>query len=401
MSMDPLALPAIAAVAPQESEYDAVYAAVTATERGRWLLTEYGNRNRHAETHLVLAAIARVDAAVRGDVAPHSPVALWRDLTGIAATIEQARAAIAAEQPLAPAVGAALERIQDVAFGLRERAADAALCDALDAAAGEISDACADRSTRGKSGRKVAESLRELADRVDKLIQSSLAEKASGEPPPVITPAVAAAESSSAPIEQIERRAPDAGEDDDLARSPLFAMDLQQSKRLSEAAATLATSLTSAASALDPKTERAAANIAPLGDPAPSGPQADNGTRWFIESPDFVFHRSAPEPELEPVQSELSDPSGTAHALLPETGLHSGPPDDPADLVKDATAEVATVPIAAPASFAVMSAVAEVPSPQYRIANSPGVRVIARPSPGDSLAAVRNLSAEELIALFG
>ena len=58
MSKDPLALAAITGGPPQEAEYDAVYAAVTATERGRWFLTEFANRNRQVDTHLVMAALA-------------------------------------------------------------------------------------------------------------------------------------------------------------------------------------------------------------------------------------------------------------------------------------------------------------------------------------------------------
>ena len=53
-----------------EAEYNAVYAAVTATERGRWFLAEFANRNRKADTDLVLAAIAGVEAAIRAGAAP-------------------------------------------------------------------------------------------------------------------------------------------------------------------------------------------------------------------------------------------------------------------------------------------------------------------------------------------
>jgi len=41
--------------APNDTEYDAVYAAVTATERGRRFLTEFAKRNRHAEPALPVA----------------------------------------------------------------------------------------------------------------------------------------------------------------------------------------------------------------------------------------------------------------------------------------------------------------------------------------------------------
>jgi hypothetical protein len=405
MVEDPLVVSAVAAGSPQEAEYDAVYAAVTATERGRWFLTEYGNRNRHAETHLVLAAIARIEAAVRGDVVPQYSVALWRDLTGVAATIEQARAAIAAAEAPASAVTTALERIQDLAFGLRERAVDPALCDALDAAAREISDACA---TPAKSGRKVTELLRDLAGRVDTLIRSSLAGRASGEAPSVTAATVVAIAPSPAPVEPIEGNTADTADDNGLSRAALFAMDSQQGENLTEAVAVLATSLTNAAFALDPKSERAAAINGQPEDAGHSGPlvgaPTEGAPRWFIDSPDFVFHRSVPEPEpgSDPEQREPSIASGKTYALLPETRLQVGPQGEPADIFEDAVAPIsAPASFAVPSSFAAMPAVAEAPPPLLRISNGPPVRVITRASPSDSLAALRDLSAEELIALFG
>src|SRR3974390_447214 len=113
MSKDPLALAAITGGPPQEAEYDAVYAAVTATERGRWFLTEFANRNRNTDTHLVVAALARIETSIRGEAAPQFSVGLCRDLTGIAAAVEQVRTALAERAP-APDVAAAVERIQDI-----------------------------------------------------------------------------------------------------------------------------------------------------------------------------------------------------------------------------------------------------------------------------------------------
>ena len=48
MSSEPLARPDSAAVAPISMDYEAVCAAVTATERGRWSLAEDAERNRDA-----------------------------------------------------------------------------------------------------------------------------------------------------------------------------------------------------------------------------------------------------------------------------------------------------------------------------------------------------------------
>ena len=78
MSQDPLALAAFTSAARHEAEYDAVYAAVTATERGRWFLSEYANRNRAANTDQVVAALARIEAAI-GGITPRSETPSHRD----------------------------------------------------------------------------------------------------------------------------------------------------------------------------------------------------------------------------------------------------------------------------------------------------------------------------------
>ncbi len=113
MSSESLARSHIWAGPPNEAEYDDVCAAVMATERGRWFLTEYASRNRNTDTHAVLGALARVEAALRNGQTTQAPAQ-------------------------AVDIAAAAERIQDIAFMLRERPADAALCDALDAAVREI-----------------------------------------------------------------------------------------------------------------------------------------------------------------------------------------------------------------------------------------------------------------------
>src|ERR1700722_19219364 len=96
MSIDPLLSPALPTGPSHEAEYDAVYAAVTETERGRWFLSEYAKRNRRADTDLVAAAIARMEAAVCGD-APQSSAAAPPSPPPTAAAIERIEAAIAAK----------------------------------------------------------------------------------------------------------------------------------------------------------------------------------------------------------------------------------------------------------------------------------------------------------------
>jgi hypothetical protein len=82
MSNDPPARSDILSGAPDDTEYDAIYAAVTATERGRWFLTEFAMRSRHAESALrvsehplsdAVAPIAEVTAPPRPPIANVAP----------------------------------------------------------------------------------------------------------------------------------------------------------------------------------------------------------------------------------------------------------------------------------------------------------------------------------------
>ena len=104
MSSQTLAQSDKAAAPPNEAEYDAVYAAVTATERGRWFLKEFANRNRSADTDLIMAAIARIEAAIAGGAAPQA--AQVRDLALAATVIEPARPAVGERDDDAAAVSA-------------------------------------------------------------------------------------------------------------------------------------------------------------------------------------------------------------------------------------------------------------------------------------------------------
>jgi hypothetical protein len=92
MSSDPLAQADIWAGAPNDTDYEAVYAAVAATERGRWFLAEYASRNRHADTQLLTNALARIEAAVLGD----APAQATNGATSAAVTAADAMSVAAA-----------------------------------------------------------------------------------------------------------------------------------------------------------------------------------------------------------------------------------------------------------------------------------------------------------------
>jgi hypothetical protein len=65
MSSQALASSDIRAGTLSGAEYDAVHAAVVATERGRWFVTEYASRNRNADTQALLQALTRLETAAR------------------------------------------------------------------------------------------------------------------------------------------------------------------------------------------------------------------------------------------------------------------------------------------------------------------------------------------------
>jgi len=313
---------------PQDAEYDAVYAAVTATERGRWFLTEFANRNRHADTDLVVSAIARIEAAV-----PVNPMVR--------------------ESVRGPTVGAAAERISDIAFKLRERAVDAGLCDALDAAVREIYDAC-------------------------------------------VLPAAG--------------RRDESGADRDIDRgsdSVSFEFELQDDKKFAAAAAQLAASLTSLGEDSQTARESQERSVAPLvqdrevaSDPRTAEP-ADRSARWYIAPPDFYFPAPERNANGRGHDGELTGQSGEAHPLLPGPELPAGPKDDPADLFEPAPENSMSAPPPPAVAMPAPASAAACEPPPLRIAAASAIRTATRPVPSDPLAALRALSDDELIALFG
>ena len=64
MTNDPY-LSKAAAAPPNEADYDAAYAEITAAARGRRFLIEYAIRNRQPDSHILSSTIARFEAALR------------------------------------------------------------------------------------------------------------------------------------------------------------------------------------------------------------------------------------------------------------------------------------------------------------------------------------------------
>jgi chemotaxis regulatin CheY-phosphate phosphatase CheZ len=171
-----------------DAEYDAIYATVSETAQGRRFLEEYARRCHPSDTEASLAAIERMQAAVRADDAS-GRLDLLLEMADMAQTIARVRAEITAlEMP--PGSGpqdamgeldaivhmtesatsrilAAAELMQEIAWTLRESGANNALCEHLDAQATEIYTACSFQDLTGQRTRKVIEVLRYLEERIN------------------------------------------------------------------------------------------------------------------------------------------------------------------------------------------------------------------------------------------
>jgi hypothetical protein len=414
MPNDPLAL--ILAGLPDEADYDAVYAALMATERGRRFLTEYADRNRHADTTAIVSAIARIEATLRGEGPPRADAA--GDLMEIAAAIDRIQATLAAGTPPAPDVSAAIERLSDIAFVLHERPVEATLCDGLDAAIREISEAGARSASAAEGARNAAELLRALAGRVSGMIALSTGARGADQP---VGKTIA--------VEAM----PGAG---------LFEVASNDGETFAQAVAALAASLPMLADAPNepveatPEPESGEGAPAPVAETAPSDDAllaADEAQQTATTYPDndtappqpastdvslseavlnhafsddhFAsanFSGEAPAREetgSEQVLSEAPPSEAVPPAQNFSTEPVPGPQEDPADLFEPA--RVPTPPVETATSVTADAAVpAEPPVEPPRAVPAPPARAIPRPPGSDPLAAVRDLSEEELIALF-
>jgi hypothetical protein len=369
MPNDPLAQ--ILAGLPDEADYDAVHAALMATERGRRFLTEYADRNRHADTTDVSAAI---------------------------------------------------ERLSDIAFMLHERPVEATLCDGLDAAVREVSGANMRSQSAAEDVRKAAELLHALASRVSAMMTRSIGGSGTGQP---------AGENVAA------ESAPGAG---------LFELATDDGETFAEAVAALAASLPTLADAPNepaeaaPEPESGQGAQAPAIEAAPSDDALlpvdeaqetatetevadDSAAPAQFTSPQSSAEVSLSEAVLSQAFSDdyFASANFSGEAAAPEeTGseraLSEEPPsedvlpaqnfptdpvpeEDLADLFEPQP--VPTTPIEAAAPVTADNPVpAEPPAEPARVVPPPPARAIPRPPGSDPLAAVRDLSEEELIALF-
>jgi chemotaxis protein CheZ len=177
-----------------QADYEAIEDAVVETARGRWFLAEYARRNRHADTTMLLAALDRIEAAVRGERSVQTIDHVRFDLVDMAKAIARTKAEIASIKPDTEQHGkfgeatqeldsivqatesatsdilAAAEQIQEVAWTLREQGVEPALCDAIDGKATDIYTACSFQDLTGQRTGKVIQVLRYLEGRINAMI---------------------------------------------------------------------------------------------------------------------------------------------------------------------------------------------------------------------------------------
>jgi hypothetical protein len=421
MPNDPLALPQILAELPDEAGYDAVHGALMATERGRRFLTEYADRNRHAETTAIVSSIARIEATLRGDGPPRADAA--GDLMEIAAAIDRIGAALAAGMPPVSDVSAAIERLLDFAFVLHERPVEATLCDGLDVAIREISQANTRSESTAAGVREAAELVGALAGRVREMLALSSAVRGTRQPAEENVAAMSGAgffelatndgETFAQAVAELAASLPTLS---DAPSEPVEALPEPES---GEVAPVPAAEIAPSDDVLLPAEEtQQTANeaVTPADDTAPPQPASTDvslseavlnqafADDYFsnVNLPDEAPVRdesaSAPksseEPPSEEPPSEVVAPAQNI-STEPVPSPQPNPQEDPADLFEPGSVPAPPVEAAAP-----VTADAAVPAEPARAVPPPPARAIPRPPGNDPLAAVRDLSAEELIALF-
>ncbi len=184
------------ATAPlSDADYEAIAAAVMETARGRWFLTEFTRRNRHTDTKLVLQAIERLERSIEHKTSSSEADRLRFDLTDMMGAITRTKAEIASLKPKPEDEGkidiasqeldaivettekatsdilAAAERVQEIAWTMRENGAEASVCDLIDANTTEIYTACSFQDLTGQRIRKVIQVLTFLEARIDAMIK--------------------------------------------------------------------------------------------------------------------------------------------------------------------------------------------------------------------------------------
>lgn len=187
-----------------DTDFEAIEAAVKETARGRWFLEEFAQRNRHADTKIVLDAIQRLQRSVLGAesapaVAPPPPTVIHDNLDEIERAADETRkllgeidaahrrhgdlgseleAIVAASAQAVSGVLSDADRIGEISATMRAQGIGEHICDQLDGLAGHLNTACAFHDLTGQRMQKVGVTLRLLEARVHELVKLWQAESA-------------------------------------------------------------------------------------------------------------------------------------------------------------------------------------------------------------------------------
>jgi hypothetical protein len=285
MSDEPFALATVPLAPPASGDYDAICATVMESARGRWFLDEFARRNRNADTSLVLNAIERIERVIRGDRDQQAYQGFRMELLEMAKTIAVTRAEVAeiapeperaqAAAPAAPASDAfaTAERIQEVAWTMRERGLEPSTCDQIEALATSILSASALRDPNDRRAHKLAEVLQQLERRINAMLDScaenaaaAMAEvEAQSEAGPSASRAEPHAAASALPVHDIEAESLPVAEPEPTAAAAPVAADEDPAP---EFAIALATELVDPVAVTSPAAE-------PEPQPAPQSASAE------------------------------------------------------------------------------------------------------------------------------
>ncbi len=179
-----------------EHDFGAIEAAVMETERGRWFLAQYAQRNRNADTNLLLDAIGKLESAISGERSMQQIERVRFDLVEMAKTIallkievatpgvdgaeasrfdeatEALDAIVRTTESATSSILEAAEQIQEAAWALREGGSDQKMCDTLDRRAADIYTACTFQDLTAQRTQKVVRTLRSLEGRINALIDA-------------------------------------------------------------------------------------------------------------------------------------------------------------------------------------------------------------------------------------
>ena len=183
MSDESLALSTVLPPEATEGDYDAICATVMDSARGRWFLLEYAKRNRNADTVQVLEAMARIEAVIRGERGRDAYHSFRADLADMARAISTTRAEVAdiapaAKPPGPPDIAGSAERLQEVAWTMRERGIEPATCDQIEAVAAAILTAASLRDPGDLRVQKLGEALGYLERRICAMIEEAASAQA-------------------------------------------------------------------------------------------------------------------------------------------------------------------------------------------------------------------------------